>query len=89
MRSWASSSAEHLHSGSKTGPKVKSRKQAIAIGLSQTKQSKYAEGGLTQKEPYQPDLGTIAGLATIPTPDEAASLRADDAGTAARLSPDH
>ena len=24
-----------LHSGSKTGPKVKSRKQAIAIGMSQ------------------------------------------------------
>ena len=39
-----------LHSGSKTGPKVKNRKQAIAIGLSQTKQSKYAEGGLTQKD---------------------------------------
>jgi len=29
-----------LHSGSKSGPKVKSRKQAIAIGLSQTGQSK-------------------------------------------------
>lgn len=28
-----------LHSGSKTGPKVKSRKQAIAIGLSQSGQS--------------------------------------------------
>ena len=29
-----------LRSGSKTGPKVKNRKQAIAIGLSQTGQSK-------------------------------------------------
>jgi len=29
-----------LHSGSKTGPKVKSRKQAIAIGLSESGQSK-------------------------------------------------
>ena len=29
-----------LHSGSKTGPKVKSRKQAIAIGLSQSGQAK-------------------------------------------------
>lgn len=29
-----------LHSGSKSGPKVKSRKQAIAIGLSQTGQSR-------------------------------------------------
>lgn len=27
-----------LHSGSKTGPKVKSRKQAIAIGLSEQRQ---------------------------------------------------
>lgn len=29
-----------LRSGSKTGPKVKSRKQAIAIGLKQSGQSK-------------------------------------------------
>ncbi len=29
-----------LHSGSKKGPKVKSRKQAIAIGLKQSGQSK-------------------------------------------------
>ena len=29
-----------LHSGSKTGPKVKSRKQAIAIALSESGQSK-------------------------------------------------
>ncbi len=29
-----------LHSGSKTGPKVKSRAQAIAIGLSESHQSK-------------------------------------------------
>lgn len=29
-----------LHSGSKTGPKVKSRKQAIAIALSEAKKSK-------------------------------------------------
>lgn len=28
-----------LHSGSKTGPKVKSRKQAIAIALNQSGQS--------------------------------------------------
>jgi hypothetical protein len=35
-----------LHSGSKTGPVVKSRAQAIAIGLKQTGQSKYQEGGL-------------------------------------------
>lgn len=30
----------NLHSGSKTGPKVKSRKQAIAIGLKQAGLSK-------------------------------------------------
>ena len=29
-----------LHSGSKTGPKVKNRKQAIAIALSESGQSK-------------------------------------------------
>ncbi len=29
-----------LHSGSKTGPKVKSRKQAIAIGLNQKRKGK-------------------------------------------------
>ena len=29
-----------LHSGSKKGPKVKSRKQAIAIGLSEQRKSK-------------------------------------------------
>ena len=30
-----------LHSGSKKGPKVKSRKQAIAIGLSQARKAVY------------------------------------------------
>lgn len=34
-----------LHSGSKTGPVVKNRKQAIAIAMHQTGQSKYAAGG--------------------------------------------
>ena len=34
-----------LHSGSKKGPKVKSRAQAVAIGLSQTGQSKYDRSG--------------------------------------------
>ncbi len=29
-----------LHSGSKTGPKVQSRKQAIAIGLSEQRQKR-------------------------------------------------
>jgi hypothetical protein len=29
-----------LHSGSKTGPKVKNRKQAIAIGLSEARRKK-------------------------------------------------
>ncbi len=29
-----------LHSGSKAGPKVKSRKQAIAIGMSQARKAK-------------------------------------------------
>jgi hypothetical protein len=30
-----------LHSGSKTGPKVKSRKQAVAIALKKAGKSKY------------------------------------------------
>lgn len=36
-----------LHSGSKTGPKVKNRKQAVAIALSEAKRNpmKMAEGG--------------------------------------------
>lgn len=32
-----------LHSGSKNGPKVKSRKQAIAIGLSEQRKQKGAK----------------------------------------------
>lgn len=39
-----------LHSGSKTGPKVKSRAQAIAIMLSE---KRAAEGG---KKEYQPSM---------------------------------
>jgi len=34
-----------LHSGSKTGPKVKSRAQAIAIGLSESRQSRKQKKG--------------------------------------------
>ena len=37
--------AGKLHSGSKKGPKVTSRKQAIAIGMS--------EGGIARKKPAQ------------------------------------
>lgn len=39
-----------LHSGSKSGPKVKSRKQAIAIGLKQSGQSRKREKRLEGKE---------------------------------------
>src|SRR5215470_14523567 len=42
-----------LHSGSKTGPVVKNRKQAIAIALSQTGQSKYPIGGRTEPLPIE------------------------------------
>jgi len=34
-----------LHSGSKTGPIVKSRKQALAIGLAEARSTKMAQGG--------------------------------------------
>lgn len=37
-----------LHSGSKKGPKVKSRKQAIAIALSQAGKSKYKRGSVSK-----------------------------------------
>ena len=42
-----------LHSGSKTGPKVKSRKQAVAIGLSEERRAggkKAREKRLEDKE---------------------------------------
>ena len=42
-----------LHSGSKTGPKVKSRKQAVAIALS--------EAGLSNKGAHQPHPATNPG----------------------------
>ncbi len=45
-----------LHSGSKSGPKVKNRKQAIAIMLSEKRK---AAGG---KKEYQPKGGSLAGL---------------------------
>jgi hypothetical protein len=45
-----------LHSGSKAGPTVTNRKQAIAIGLSQTGQSRgYAGGGIVEHD-FDPDL---------------------------------
>ena len=34
-----------LHSGSKTGPKVKSRRQAIAIGMSQQRKARKGNPG--------------------------------------------
>ncbi len=39
----------NLHSGSKRGPKVKSRKQAIAIGLHQSGLSKSLKGRRRKK----------------------------------------
>jgi hypothetical protein len=39
-----------LHSGSKSGPKVKSRKQAIAIGLNQARKAGEM-GGRKKREP--------------------------------------
>jgi hypothetical protein len=38
-----------LHSGSKKGPKVKSRKQAIAIALKQTGQSRRGRGAARKR----------------------------------------
>jgi len=39
-----------LHSGSESGPKVKSRKQAIAIALSESGQSKKSKKSTTPKK---------------------------------------
>lgn len=52
MNKWASG---ELHSGSKSGPKVKDQKQAVAIMLSEKR--KAAEG----KKEYQPEgIGKLA-----------------------------
>ena len=40
-----------LHSGSKTGPKVKSRPQAVAIAMKESGQSKGKKGG-RKNNPY-------------------------------------
>ena len=55
-----------LHSGSKTGPQVTNRKQAIAIGLSQTGQSRrgYAEGGIVTHD-ADPDLPPVQDEARL------------------------
>lgn len=45
MQKWA---AGNLHSGSKTGPKVKNQKQAVAIMLSEKRK---AEDGKTEYAP--------------------------------------
>lgn len=52
--------AGKLHSGSKSGPKVKNRKQAIAIMLSE---KRAAQGG---KKEYQPNKPDIKGKADRP-----------------------
>lgn len=39
-----------LRSGSKSGPKVKSRKQAVAIGLNESGQGKRPRGGKSMKD---------------------------------------
>ena len=39
-----------LHSGSKTGPKVKDKKQAIAIGLKQSGQNTKSKSGGKRKK---------------------------------------
>jgi hypothetical protein len=41
MREWKTGK---LHSGSKSGPVVKSQKQAIAIGLSEQRKAKKSKG---------------------------------------------
>jgi hypothetical protein len=62
-----------LRSGSKKGPKVTNRKQAIAIALSEQRKSlkkKYAMGGSVQPNvpegAVQPELSGVAGVVQAP-----------------------
>jgi len=48
-----------LHSGSKEGPKVTSRKQAVAIALSEAGKSKKAKGGMAKHEDEAMDKALI------------------------------
>lgn len=48
MKEWH---AGTLHSGSKTGPIVKSQKQAIAIGLNNTPQKRLAKALKSSRKP--------------------------------------
>lgn len=50
-----------LHSGSKTGPVVKDRKQAIAIGMSEQRQ-KFSAGGTVQVPSGSGMRGTGAAI---------------------------
>jgi hypothetical protein len=49
-----------LHSGSKKGPRVTSRKQAIAIGLSEARKrgAKLPKSRRTSSDPYVPTAST-------------------------------
>lgn len=49
-----------LHSGSKKGPKVKSRKQAVAIGLSEAR--KAGQDAPAKKKPMMDDQEAMARL---------------------------
>src|SRR4029077_6827238 len=56
-----------LHSGSKSGPKVKSRKQAIAIALSESGQSKKAVDR-SSHHPGNPGFGSSTPHRFTPPP---------------------
>ena len=51
--------ARKLHSGSKKGPKVKNRKQAIAIMLSEKEKAKGGKSEYKSKK-KRPGIGSIA-----------------------------
>lgn len=49
-----------LHSGSKSGPKVKSRKQAIAIGMNQARKSRRGSAHMPSDEhPMHSDVAML------------------------------
>lgn len=62
-----------LHSGSKKGPEVSSRKQAVAIAMSEAGKTRKAEGGPVRKIPFNMVESTSARPTRVPLDREVAT----------------